>query len=331
MGDIVKLVADSADSLHGTAFGKYSAGLEVDIDELIGDISALGILIEGKLQAKAVGVELFSMVGSFGADGEVVISIHFSVYSTEGDVTCSIQDNYTIALGKDGYTDVVERLGCDIDLVINGAKAVTRLNVLLANLQSKIESSTCIRYTLGLNDRLCKVDNWDYDMIKVRLSRSAITQLIELNQSNALIDYVDDIYSFDKDVNSSLIRYIMHFNNIKLHKHINATFSNVAIADILTENMLSMNDTLILIDRYKGSSGKLEIRFVEHIQSLGDFIVIGKLSINYDKGIVGIEVDSGKVIDLEEGNYIYDKSIIQRVEKKLDISDYIRDTYVINR
>lgn len=241
--------------------------------------------------------------------GEIlVLTIEYKIGDTEG--------KFSFRVEKDGYDNFLMLFTQTVNSIIEGNKAIDKLNKKISEIQSECGATTALEYMWGA-ERYCKIYDWDYDVVKIKLSKTAIQQLILVEQ-NGELDNLIRKFSWD----TSITEYIKDFVNIALHERINAVMSTSNIDRLLTENMISSEDILPIVQMSKKNKKKnsQKVKVVGIIKELGHFAVVYTCLIDYEKKIITLQIMNDKVYDLDRGRFISDRDIVDRVEAKINIS-----------
>lgn len=300
--------------IDGIDIASYCNQVDYSRADVSKSLSSLSISLSNLVRTQCTGIDYFELQHTFkeieSNNEQCILTIAFKI--------SKIEDRFTFVLGKDGYDKFLQNITNIVYLITEGAKAVGELNKQIHEIQNAKGSSVVILYRWGITDKFCKVFDWDYDRIKVKLSRTSIIQLIDLVETGELKEYIENT-----DWSISIKSYIDMFNRIPLHEKINAALMTTDIEKILTENMLSVEDIVAVIGRSKGKSGIQEIKSVSVVKELGKFIIIANWKVDYSKKLISMQIMGNKVLDIENDRFISDRDIIDRMDKKLNICSQI--------
>lgn len=300
--------------IDGIDIASYCNQVDYTRAELSKSLSSLNISLSNLVKTQCSGVDYFEMQHTFRSKESDVesclITISFKL--------SKIEDKFTFILGRDGYDKFLQTMANVVYMITEGARAVGELNKQIHEAQSSKGASTVILYRWGITDKFCKVFDWDYDKVKIKLSKTSMMQLIDLVDAGELSNYIDNT-----DWSISIKGLISQFNRIPLHEKINAAMATTDIEKILTENMLSVEDIVAVIGRSKGKTGIQEIKSVSVVKELGKFIAIANWKIDYSKKAISMQIMNNKVLDIENDRFISDRDILDRMDKKLNISSQI--------
>lgn len=300
--------------IDSTAIASYCNQVEYSKSELSKSLSNFGISIENLVKTEYSGVEYVSLQHSFkecaGDKLGCILILEYKVMD--------IEDKFAFAISTDGYDTFISSIISILYMLIEGSRAVSELNSLIHVAQSSKGASVMVTYKLGITDKFCKVCDWDYNRIKIKLSKAAITQLISLSADGLLETVVSET-----DWLLTIGKYIVGFNNLHIHEKINAVMNSTDIEKILTSNMLSTDDVITAITRCKSDTGTQEFKSVSIIKELGKFIAVTLWRVDYSKKSIAVRLMSDKVFDAENDRFISDRDIVDRVERKINVSDQL--------
>lgn len=302
-------ISQIKECIDGIDIASYCNQVEYSKSDLSKALSNMNISLSNLVKTKINNVENFDIQHTF-KDDTCILSIAFKMWD--------IEDKISMSLGHDGYDKFLQSLTNIIYLIAEGTRAIRVLNDKINEIQNNKGSSVIIIYKWGIADRFCKVFDWDYDKLKIKLSKTAIMQLIDLvdDSSTKLEEYIQRT-----DWSVSIKEYIAKFNRIPLHEKINAVIGKTDIDKILTENMLSVDDIVSIIGHSKGKSGIQEIKSVSMVNELGKFVVVAIWKVDYSKKSLSMQIMHNKVMDIENDRFISDRDILDRMEKKINISN----------
>lgn len=299
--------------IEGTTLANYCNGIEFDSEALNRELGESNIALSNLVKLEYTGIEYFDIStyirDSKDKDGEKQLILIFDFRIN------SVQDKLHYVVTQDGYDKLISDLASLVYLITEGMKAVAELNKIIAEKQNQHGSSVIISYRWCITDRFCKIGDWNYDMIRIKLSKPSILQLIDLVESGKLDEFIDI-----SDFNKSIKQFILGFNKNSLHEKISAVLGSNSIERILTENMLSTEDVVAYLKRNLKRSGTQDFKTVEFISELGKFVVIADWKVDYTNHRISIKISNNKVFDVENDRFTSDEDIVDRVEKRINIS-----------
>lgn len=301
--------------IEGTAIAQYCNRTEFDIEALNTEVGEANIALSNLVKTELGGIEYFDIsayIKDKDTEKHLIMIFEFRI--------STVQEKFLYTVPKEGYDKFITDLSSLIYLISEGMKAVAELNKLVAEKQNEKGSSVIISYKWGITDRFCKINDWDYDRLKIKLSKPSILQLIDLVESGKLGDYIEDT-----DWTKSIKQFISEFNKSSLHEKISAVINTNNIERILTDNMLSTEDVVAYIKRNVDQNGTQMFKTVEVLSELGKFIAIVKWKVDYTKGKISIKLDGDKVFDVDNDRFTADRDIVDRVIKKIDISKKLEE------
>lgn len=299
-----KIDAESIKDNSGVNLMSYSNGLEYNKTELSQEISTLGnslssIIINNYSYVNEINFQhIFQKISN--TDEVCKLIIYFKIYN--------IADRYEMDIPRDGtYTTKLSEV---LNLILDGCYAINIVNTKIKEIQNSNSASVAIAYKWGILDT-CSINDWDYDTIKIKLSKIAILHIIELIQSE---DYLNSLIEKNK-WDYTLKEYIENFDKIELHKAIDAILESDNLEEILLKNMVQAKDISTIL-KSKEFNSNLEIKVVTNIKELGNFLVISRWYIDSSKHI-RVDIIDNKILDLDNGKMIINSDLVDRVYNKI--------------
>lgn len=283
----------------------YINGLEYNKTQLSQEISNLGNSLSSLILSNYTYVNAISFQHIFQTTDDnkeeiCKLLIDFQIYN--------MIDRYELEISRDGT--YIDNLADILNLILDGCYAINKVNTKVKSIQDRNGTSLAIIYKWGVDNK-CSISDWDYDTIKVRLSKVALLHMIELIQSE---DYINSLIE-KNDWDYTIKRYIEDFDKIELHKKVDAILESETLTDILLKNMIQVKDIEYIIN-IKQFNGNLELKVVEHINELGNFLVLSKWDIDTENSI-RVELYDNKVLDIDNDKIIVNSDLIDRIYNKI--------------
>lgn len=299
----------------GLELANYCNRLEVDEIALGKALGNFGVSLSNLVRAQYDGVEVFdSKYECVKKNGEASYSFKFR-FSVGG-----VENADCFVIVQDGYDKFLSDMSREVALMIEGAKAVNKLNEFIQSIQAINGSSVQIIYRWGMDSKFCMISSWDFDKINVRLSCPSITQLIELNNNNELEKLVAE-----SDWAFTIVKFITNFNSIPFHKRIDAVDEITSFEGMLFQNMLETKQIPLMVRYSRANTGTQEVRTVSIIKELGKFLVLVDWRIDYSRKSISMHIVNDKVLDIEDDRFISDREIVDRIEKRVNIPENTRN------
>lgn len=286
------------------------ATLKEDIEESLACINKQLIFIEG-LERLHMGYNIKERDGI--AD---TIHLVFS-FKTHNNAP----EQHSMHIKKDSFKDFREFQSVfenTLKLIVDGSLVVAELNSMIKNIQRESGAAVAIEYKWAIANKVCSIADWDYNRIKVKLNRSAITALINMKNSNSLEGAVRK-----SNWGLGIKDFVEGFNSMSMNQDICAIMNYSDWVSALTENMLDTKDVLAVIRRNKNSQGTQSLKSVALVSELGRFLAIVKWSVDYTNKIVSSDIMDDKVLDVDNGRFIADSTIFNKVKQKIMVPDSI--------
>lgn len=214
-----------------------------------------------------------------------------------------------IPINRVGYDKFIRNLSEFINISVLGSEAVDYLNDKIEDIQSNTKSSLAFSYMISMMDENTDIYEWDYDKIKIRLSKKATIQLINKYRDGELDDCIEKT-----DWSLKLCDFVERFNSLQLHEAMNITLESSDIEKELIRNMVSSNDVKLVIDKIE-KDAVTNIKTVSLINELGKFIVICNWKV--DRGKVSLDIMDNKVLDIENNRFVCSRDIVDRLRDKI--------------
>lgn len=232
----------------------------------------------------------------------------------------SSPEQYYMYIKRDSFKEFQSTFENSIKFIVEGSKAIAETNTIIRNIQEEIGAPLAIEYKWAISDKLCRIGDWDYNRIKVKLNRSSIHSLIDMYNNNILKSTIEN-----SKWNLNIKEFIENFNHLEFHKAICAMLKSNDLVTILTENMLDTRDVLAVIRRNKNSQGKQSLKSVTAINELGRFLVVSKWNVDYTNKIINMSIMDDKILDIDSGRFIMDNTICSKIQEKIMIPQSIID------
>lgn len=301
-------VSDIEDNIEVARYCNGEGYNEVELSKGLGNIGIglSNIVVE---RYKGYGIDYIN-IGYGIRDRGCIIEIRYKIGDLEG------KEEYKVK--QEGYDRYKEELVDILNIIVEGSKVISELNKDINEIQGRDGSSVMVQYKLGVQERVTKVEDWDYDRVTVVIGRVGVLKLIELKSDDGRYKGV----LVGDNWNMTLVGYIRGFNSIGIHKELGIELVCSSVEGNLMYNMVSLDDLIKLIKVTRGNV-RQEVKVVTVINELGKFIVISKWDIDYNRSEIGMDVRS--VIDIERDKVIYDSAIIEMVRDKISITERIKE------
>lgn len=207
---------------------------------------------------------------------------------------------------------------CDsLDEIADQLIAIDSLNQIVRGQLYKSNNQFNVQYCWG-QDEQCSIEDWQYQFIKIKLSKDSCERLRMLMKDNQeQIQRLAEQNEFGLNAADTVQR----FNNMELHQEIGAILQTQSIEQALTDNMISVDDAIGIVKDNKAKQGIQHIKVVMTFNELGQFLLVSDWQVNYAQREIKQSISDQKILDIENKKYILDSSIYNRVEKRVQLQD----------
>lgn len=240
--------------------------------------------------------------------------LHFVLVSFRDSKNNRCRGAFQIDLGS------VAQSICDgLDEIQDQLIAIDQLNAIVKDQLYKSNNSFIISYCWGQDDK-CSIEDWQYQFIRVKLSKDSCEKLrILIKDESFNVQQESDKTNFGTNAADMVAR----FNNMELHQEIGAIIETSSIEKALTSNMLQMDDAINFVRDNKHKNGKQHIKVVIPFNELGQFLTVNDWEVDYHNKDIKSQISEQKILDTENKKYILEQQIYNRVEKRLRMQDDI--------
>jgi hypothetical protein len=201
-----------------------------------------------------------------------------------------------------GLEDTVNGLIEELQLIIKGTKAIDVLNQVIFDEQQN-GTDTFVKFKFGLT-KYCRIGKeWNYDRMVIQLSRTAVTNLISLDETSNLEETITKYLGNDWDTSAS--KLITKFNCLQLCERIGARLETNSIEKELLRDSICEKDVFDLIQNCKKEKSKecYQIEYYDIIDALGHYLVKVVCDVDFSAKEVTTKV-IGKIYDIVDDNFI---------------------------
>lgn len=203
---------------------------------------------------------------------------------------------------------------CDsLDEIQDQLIAIDSLNAMVSARQYQSDNQFTVRYCWG-SDYKCSIDDWQYQYIKVKLSKDSCEKLrLLLKDDQELLQ----LRTNETDFGSNAAETVSNFNSMPIHSELAAMLWTSQVEKALTQNMVQMDDAIQAIRDSQYTAGIQHIKVVIPFNELGQFLVVADWAVDYQDKSIKQTIAEEKLLDVENKKYILDSQIYNRVEKRL--------------
>lgn len=203
---------------------------------------------------------------------------------------------------------------CDsLDEIQDQLIAIDSLNAMVSARQYQSDNQFTVRYCWG-SDYKCYIDDWQYQYIKVKLSKDSCEKLrLLVKDDQELLQ----LRTNETDFGSNAAETVSNFNSMPIHSELAAMLWTSQVEKALTQNMVQMDDAIQAIRDSQYTAGIQHIKVVIPFNELGQFLVVADWAVDYQDKSIKQTIVEEKLLDVENKKYILDSQIYNRVEKRL--------------
>jgi hypothetical protein len=273
-------------------------------------LSEIAETVQGENASEMRGLSIAAMLNNYG---EIVVA-------------CKFEDIFgEICRGRFQLKDCTSEEICHlikhkVGLIIDGCRAVNIINNML-NQKAMAEGGPMkVQFRWGdtQGDYNCQVVEWDYHKVHIKLNEVALVECINQYKSEG----------FQKLIESTKIEYnpakfLRTFNGTALAKQLKILVSDSDMGETLSKKALTTDDVVRIIRNTKYPDGVQYIQSVVIIEELGRFAALIEWNVNYATKKIAARVMDGKILDIEQDEFISDAQIYNRIRKRAVPSDIV--------
>lgn len=197
--------------------------------------------------------------------------------------------------------------------VIVGIEAIKYINDKLREGRIQGNGELSIQYQWGY-DRECSINDWDYNNIKIKLSKESLNILIDLYQND--IDKITECID-EQEWDLNILKYLDNILGFSTNRLLELTNIADNLKEDLTNNMFNRNNIINLIRNNAKSIGKQRFKSTHLIDELGAYIAIVYWDVDFSKRTIDMQIQENRIIDLEDMQFIYDNALYKKLESRI--------------
>ena len=187
--------------------------------------------------------------------------------------------------------------------IIDGNDAINILNEIIESDRDKLGGKVAVYFVWGRGP-YCKVYDWDYSKIGIKISRDALANLLD--------NYREGAKSFRNEISSAVAKSA-------IGKAINAKIEDIELINHLTRQMLNRNEAISYCKDHR-SSGVISLQVVEIVQQLGVFVALANWVVDFKNKNISVSLINEQVIDVDNAEVISNYGICSRIEQIIGLS-----------
>lgn len=212
-----------------------------------------------------------------------------------------------------GLNSIAQNICDSLDEIQDQLIAIDSLNAMVSARQYQSDNQFTVRYCWG-SDYKCSIDDWQYQYIKVKLSKDSCEKLrLLVKDDQELLQ----LRTNETDFGSNAAETVSNFNSMPIHSELAAMLWTSQVEKALTQNMVQMDDAIQAIRDSQYNAGIQHIKVVIPFNELGQFLVVADWAVDYEDKSIKQTIVEEKLLDVENKKYILDSQIYNRVEKRL--------------